>query len=672
MTSEGLSPEKVRSGSAQTRHSPEKVRSADQGTTGSTDGWGIDLRWVDAHEVAWTVGDKTIEALRAAIGRPPADLVEIAPLVVRPGDSLSGLPGVVGPLDVVLEDGSTRQLGEEIPADFPLGYHRVRTFDDGADRRLIVSPGRCWLPEGWRAWGWTVQLYAARSGSSWGFGDLRDLRSIREWAQAAGAGFLLVNPLHAVAPTYPQEPSPYLPASRRFRNPLYLRVEDVPGADAVDLTAVQEFGRALSGLPLIDRDAVWRIKRQALQQIFDAGHTQSGTNWIEALAQWRASAGKPLEEFATWCALADDFGLDFHGWPADLRRPDGSAVARFRAENEPRIAFHSWLQLALEQQLITATAGMTVLQDLPIGVDGGGADAWVWQDQLADGVRIGAPPDLLSTEGQNWGSPPLIPWRMRAAGYDAFIAAIRATMAATGGLRIDHVMGLFRLWWLPAGGAPAEGAYVRYPSADLLNIVALESHRAQAIVVGEDLGTVEPGVREAMAEHAILSYKLLWFEEQAPQRWPSMSMAAVTTHDLPTVAGLWSGADLVEQRRLCTSADESLVAGAAELRTRLRPAGLTDQASPASAVEAAYELLARSPATLLSATLEDAVADERRPNIPGTPNRANWALPMPVRIEDLAGHPTATAIAKTLSAAINDPPTDSRTPCAKPIGTRGP
>ncbi|MDQ3477017.1 MAG: 4-alpha-glucanotransferase [Actinomycetota bacterium] len=581
MTSEGLSPEKVRSGSAQMRHSPEKVRSADQGTTGSTDGWGIDVRWVDAHEVEQTVGHETIETLRAAIGQPPDDLEETAPLVVRPGDPLTGLPGVAGPLDVVLEDGSARQLSAQVPTDFPLGYHRVRTSDGGPGRMLIVSPGRCWLPEGWRAWGWTVQLYAARSDSSWGFGDLGDLRSICDWAKESGAGFLLVNPLHAVAPTYPQEPSPYLPASRRFRNPLYLRIEDLPEAEAVDLTAAQKAGRTLSELPLIDRDAVWRVKRQALQQIFDA------TGGDADFAQWRAESGQALEEFATWCALADDFGLDFHDWPADLRRPDGAAAARFRADHEPRIAFHSWLQWTLEQQLRTATAGMTVLQDLPIGVDGGGADAWAWQDQLADGVRIGAPPDLFSTEGQNWGSPPLIPWRMRAASYDAFIAAIRATMATTGGLRIDHVMGLFRLWWLPADGSPTEGAYVRYPSADLLNIVALESHRAQAIVVGEDLGTVEPGVREAMAEHAILSYKLLWFEEHAPEQWPTMSMAAVTTHDLPTVAGLWSGADLAEQRRFSTSADDSLVAGAAELRARLGPAGLSEQASPPSAVVAA-------------------------------------------------------------------------------------
>jgi len=634
-------------------------------TSASADAWGIDLHWMDAHEVEQSVAEPTVEALRSAIGQPPADLEQTAPLVVRPGAVLEGLPGVSGPLDLICEDGSSRRIERAVPADFPLGYHRVRASDDGGgggERMLIVSPGRCWLPEGWRAWGWTVQLYAARSQSSWGIGDLGDLQALREWAQEVGAGFLLVNPLHAVAPTYPQEPSPYLPASRRFRNPLYLRVGAVAGAERIDLSAAKEAGRALSELPLIDRDAVWRIKREALQQIFDAADEEDqGTDDGDAgdrdaaFAQWRAAAGQPLEEFATWCALAEDFGLDFHDWPADLHRPDGAAVARFRADHEPRIAFHAWLQWALEQQLITATAGMTVLQDLPIGVGGGGADAWAWQDQLAGGVRIGAPPDLFNARGQNWGSPPLIPWRMRAAEYAAFIAAIRATMAATGGLRIDHVMGLFRLWWLPTDGSPVDGAYVRYPSADLLNIVALESHRAQAIVVGEDLGTVEPGVREAMAEHAILSYKLLLFETDAPERWPAQSMAAVTTHDLPTVAGLWSGADLAEQLSLGSGPEQSLIDGADELRARVAPSELDANASPQAAVEAAYQLLARSDATLLSATLEDAVADQRRPNMPGVSARPNWALPMPVRVEDLAAHPIATAIARTLNAAVNPP-----------------
>lgn len=268
-----------------------------------TDTWGIDRRWIDAFDAEQTVSAETIRSLRAAIGAPPEGLEEIAPLVVRPGASVRDVAGIGTTIDVRCEDGSVRQLSGAIPDDFPLGYHRFRHADGSRtapERSLIVSPGRCWLPDGWRAWGWTVQLYAVHSARSWGIGDLGDLRAIREWAQRDGAGFLLVNPLHAVAPTYPQEASPYLPVTRRFRNPLYLRVSDVPGAELVDLADFERDGRTLSGLPEVDRNAVWRVKRAALQAVFDAG----GSPRTEFLG-WRAELGQPLEEFATWCALAD-------------------------------------------------------------------------------------------------------------------------------------------------------------------------------------------------------------------------------------------------------------------------------------------------------------------------------------------------------------------------------
>ena len=270
---------------------------------------------------------------------------------------------------------------------------------------------------------------------------------------------------------------------------------------------------------------------------------------------------------------------------------------------------------------------MTVIQDLPIGVAGGGADAWAWQDVLAEGVSVGAPPDAFNSQGQDWGSPPLIPWRLRDADYEPFIQSIRATIAGAGGLRIDHVMGLFRLWWVPAGGSAAEGAYVRYPAEDLLDIVALESHRAQALVVGEDLGTVEDGVREAMAEHGILSYRLLWFEDDDPAEWPAEAMAAITTHDLPTVAGLWTGADVEEQREHGTGTDEELERGRTSLLGHLPE--LPDGAPVEEAVERAHRRLAEAPSLLLSATLDDAVGEHRRPNMPGTTDRPNWSLPLP-------------------------------------------
>jgi 4-alpha-glucanotransferase len=604
--------------------------------TPTTDEWGIDASWLDANDEEHEVARETVERLREVIGKPPADLEERAPIVARPGDALE-----LDEADVVCEDGDVRRIDGELPGDFPLGYHWLQT-PEGRRRRLIVSPGRCWLPEGHRAWGWAVQLYATRSRAGWGIGDLADLRAVRRMAAGQGAGFLLINPLHAVAPIPRQEPSPYLPATRRFRNPIYLRVGEVPGADGVDLE--DDAGRALGGGELIDRDAIWARKREVLMRIFLA---HGGG---EAFARWRGERGRELQEWATWAAIADRHGADWHAWPPELRRPDTPEVAAFAEQNGASVGFHAWLQWALELQFTAATDGMTVIQDLPIGVAGGGADAWVWQDVLAAGVSVGAPPDAFNANGQDWGSPPFVPWRLRDADYEPFVQSIRATIAGAGGLRIDHVMGLFRLWWVPADGGAADGAYVRYPADDLLDIVALESHRAQALVVGEDLGTVEAGVREAMAEHGMLSYRLLWFEEDDPADWPATAMAAVSTHDLPTVAGLWTGADLAEQREQGTGTDEELERGRAGLLERL--GGLPDDASPDDAVRTAYRRLTRAPSTLLSATLDDAVAEERRPNMPGADGRPNWCLPLPVPVEDLPGHPLVQELARTLAEGV--------------------
>lgn len=603
--------------------------------TPTTDEWGIDASWLDALDEEHDVAQTTIDRLREVIGTPPPDLEDRAPIVARPGDALE-----VDEADVVCEDGEVRHIDGELPDDFPLGYHWLQS-PEGHRRRLIVSPGRCWLPAD-RAWGWAVQLYATRSRASWGIGDLADLRAVRRMAADQGAGFVLINPLHAVAPTPEQEASPYLPATRRFRNPIYLRVSEVPGAEDVDLE--DDTGRALSEGPLIDRDAIWARKREALMRIFFA---HGGG---EAFARWRKEQGQTLQDWATWAAIAEEHGGDWHAWPPELRRPEGPALDSYVEQHGAVVAFHAWLQWALDLQLIAASGEMTVIQDLPIGVAGGGADAWTWQDVLAEGVSVGAPPDAFNSQGQDWGSPPLIPWRLRDADYEPFIQSIRATMAGAGGLRIDHVMGLFRLWWVPSGGSAADGAYVRYPADDLLDIVALESQRAQALVVGEDLGTVEDGVREAMAEHGVLSYRLLWFEDDAPAEWPAEAMAAITTHDLPTVAGLWTGEDVEEQREHGTGTEEELQRGRASLLAHLP--GLADGAPAEQAVEQAHRLLARAPSMLLSATLDDAIGERRRPNMPGAGDRPNWCLPLPVPVEDLAGHPLVQTVAGALTEGV--------------------
>ena len=611
------------------------------------DEWGIHRHWIDAHDNTTPVPDGTVRRLREIIGAPPPDLEESAPVVTRPGCDLG-----LGRVEVETEDGRSLVVDGVLAADFPLGYHRLRTAT-GVDRRLIVSPGRCWLPSGWRAWGLTVQVYAARSRTSWGMGDLGDLRAIREWSQELGAGFLLINPLHAVAPTLPQEASPYLPATRRFRNPIYLRVEDVPGAERVDVTAWSGRATSYDDAAPIDRDSVWTLKLDALAAIFEAADGASDN--VECAA-WVAAQGRSLHDFAAWCVLAEHYGPDWRGWPAELQQPSTPDVTAFAADNRARVAFYCWLQWLLDIQLRAASGDLNVLQDLPIGVDGGGADAWAWRETLALGVQVGAPPDVFNQAGQNWGSPPLVPWRLRAADYAPFIESIRATMASAGGIRIDHVMGLFRLWWVPEGSSPAEGAYVRYPSDDLLDIVALESHRAQSLVVGEDLGTVGVGVREALADHQILSYRLLFFEDDDPADWPAAAMAAVSTHDLPTVAGLWTGSDVEEQAGYVETPHDMLERGRENLLARWRdPAGVAEGASVAQAIEAAHRWLGRVPSILVAATLEDAVGAERRPNLPGAGARENWCIPLAVKVEDLSSHPTVAAVARILTAAVNHP-----------------
>jgi 4-alpha-glucanotransferase len=288
------------------------------------------------------------------------------------------------------------------------------------------------------------------------------------------------------------------------------------------------------------------------------------------------------------------------------------------------------------------------MQDLPIGVDPDGADAWAWQDSLATGASVGAPPDRYVKRGQDWGLPPFVPHRLRALGYQPFIETIRAALRHAGGLRIDHVMGLFRLFWIPLGLTPAEGGYVRYPADDLLAIVALESHRAGAFVVGEDLGTVETGVRERLAANGVMGYRVLWFEDGPTARYPELAMAAVTTHDLPTIAGLWSGADIAEQHALGLEPNETALEAT---RKRLSVAtGTAPGSRIEDVIEGTHRVLARAPSLLVTATLDDALAVPERPNVPGTTQeRANWSIALPAPLETLQTTPLALRIAAALA-----------------------
>ena len=505
-------------------------------------GWGIDSGYWDAVGQWRDAPQSTLEAIRVAMdGEEGRDEPPPGPPVwfVRAGR----VEFLRSPANVTLEDGSVLRGIEALPPDLPPGYHDLAPLDGGPVTRLVVSPGRCHLPHELHAWGWAVQLYAARSRSSWGMGDLADLRRLSAWAGRTGAGVMGVNPLHAAGPASPQQASPYYPSSRLWRSPLYLRVEEVPGAGSlgVDLERLAAEGRALNSSRLIDRDRGLGLEGRGPRALLPDRRLRS------RVREWRTDQGTALEQFATYCAIAEVHGNGWAAWPSELRRPDSEAVSRLATERSDRVRYHAWLQWLVDGQL-AAAATLPLMADLAVGFDPGGADAWTWQDVLALDMRIGAPADEFNTAGQDWGLPPFVPWKLRAAAYQPVIETVRAALRSAGGLRIDHVMGLFRLFWIPSGSGPTTGTYVRYPAAELLDIVALESHRARAFVVGEDLGTVEDAVRAELAERRVLSYRLLWFEREPPEAWPAQALAAVTTHDLPTVAGLWTGADVTAQR----------------------------------------------------------------------------------------------------------------------------
>ncbi|HEY7873926.1 MAG TPA: 4-alpha-glucanotransferase [Actinomycetota bacterium] len=616
--------------------------------------WGIQTtyrNYKDEPRVApFATVAKILSVMDADTVGPPAPGAH----VVRAGE----IPDVAGATLLTLEDGSSIAVGDEWPKDVPLGYHEV-TYRDGHATRLIVTPAQC-RPADTGIWGWALQLYALRSRSSWGIGDLADLRKLGTWARRTGAAMLLVNPLHAAEPGEPQQPSPYYPSSRRFRNPLYLRIEEIPGAPAVDIELMARDGRALNEMELIDRDAVARAKNAALEAIWSgwAGSPEFDTYVVRE--------GSALDDFATYMSLHEGHGEGPSAWPPEYAHPDSPAVVRWRDDHADRIRFHKWVQWLLDEQLARAGKEIGLVHDLAIGIDPHGADAWLWQDYFARGVRVGAPPDEFNARGQDWGLPPFDPWKLRGAGYEPFIATIRAAFAHGAGLRIDHVMGLFRLYWLPEGVSPADGTYVRYPHDDLLGIVALESERAGAYVIGEDLGTVEDNVRDEMGARRMLSYKLGWFEDRPADQYPELALAAMTNHDLPTVAGVWTGADLDEQLKLGLDPDTVAAEG---LRLKLEKLpGVTAGQSPATVARAAYRELARAPSAVLAATFEDALGVERRPNLPGTiDERPNWRMRLPLDVEQLERDEDVNAIARILERRTEELDAAERSRSLEPV-----
>src|ERR1700682_1038987 len=387
-----------------------------------------------------------------------------------------------------------------------------------------------------RAWGWAIQLYALRSRQSWGVGDLADLRRFGRWSRRRGASMVLLNPLGAQTPTIPYQPSPYYSSSRRFRNVVYLRIEDIEGAEAceAEIGPLREAAQALNHQRLIDYDQVFQLKTKAMELIYAAAPEPQG------LSSFVRRQGAALRDFATFNAIAEERGAAWRSWPDYLRRPGTDAIEPSRRRLADRIAFHDWQKFHIDRQLARSAREIGIVTDVPIGFASDSFDAWRWQDLLAPGIRVGAPPDEFFRDGQDWGCPAFNPWKLSDAHWEPFIDAIRSAAAHAAGVRLDHVMGLFRLFWIPDGMTAVQGAYVRYPAAILLALLANESRRAHAFVVGEDLVLVQPTVRKHLRQRGSLSYRLLWFEGSEPGRWPLDAVAPGGAADPPPGAGIWT------------------------------------------------------------------------------------------------------------------------------------
>ena len=602
-------------------------------------------------------------------------------------------------------DADARCTALDVALDLPLanGYHdlELRANGEPVGRGVLaVAPASCYRPAALerrrRAWGVAVQLYGVRSRRNFGIGDYTDLAAIVEAWSAEGVDVVGVNPLHALFPHNPLHASPYSPSSRLFQNPLYLDVEAIAEyahcREARERVASRDFQAALSALrasPLIDYAAVAALKRPILEILYaQARRDAQGerTRWA-AFDAFKTAGGEALRRHALFEALqahfhaADPSIWGWPVWPEAYRDPASPAIVAFADEHAERVDFFAWLQWQAELQRRNVAecarrAGLAVgvYADLAVSVDRGGAEVWAAQHLYAIGASVGAPPDAFNLRGQDWGLPPMIPGRLRESAYAPFIATLRANMRNAGALRVDHVMGLLRLYWVPSGATPADGAYVRYPLDDLLGLLALESERHRCLVIGEDLGTVQDEVRAALSRSDVLSYRVLLFERDAagafepPAHYPEAALATASTHDLPTLAGWWEGLDIaLRALHGHLGAQFDLAAQRAErvsdrgrLLAALAHAGLLPEGTPhdPEAVPTLTEplalalqaFLARTPSALLVVQAEDVFGVREQANLPGTVSEhPNWRRKLPVALEEVAADGRLRALAARIA-----------------------
>ena len=574
-----------------------------------------------------------------------------------------------------------------LPDSIPLGYHDLKASLSGgssASMRLIVTPDRAYRPDSLRAAGIAITLYGLRSERNWGCGDFGDLGGIADWvADDVGAGFIGLNPLHAIHNRRPYNTSPYLPNCVYYQNPLYLDVEEIPdfqaSVRAQRLWAKPEIQAKLKTLresEFVEYEQVYSLKLRFLKHAFVSflhKEVRRGTRRAVLFRDYLEQEGELLERFATYCAL-DEYIHErnpeiwiWPDWPEPYRHPDSPETKAFRKKHWRRVLFYQYLQWQVDEQLAGAQAyarqkGLSIglYHDLALATDRCGSDLWAYREYFVSGCRVGAPPDVFAPKGQDWAFPPADFERHRESGYELFAESIRKNCRHGGALRIDHVMRFFRLFWIPDGMEAADGTYVRDRYEDLLRILALESVRNKVVVVGEDLGTVEPSVRKALEQFGVLSYRLLYFEKDEHGRfrscrdYPEHALVSVTTHDLPTLAGFWVSEDIEARRKAGTLGDESayrqwLEARAQEkqhLLDRLFELNLIPGNYPrvASLIpeltgelhNAIVGFLASTPSQLLVINQEDLTKEVAQQNLPSTTwQYPNWSRKMGFTVTQL-------------------------------------
>ena len=556
----------------------------------------------------------------------------------------------------------------KIPNWLPQGWHRiVARHEDGSEcsSTLIVVPQRlsCRLDDGHKRWGVAAQLYSTRSSGSWGMGDTQDLADLTAIVARDGANFLQVNPLHAPQPCFPQETSPYLPVSRRWASPLYIRpeaIDEYARMDGKERGVITRYAHASrSQEDIIDRDLSWKSKLKALRKIFEIPRSITRQAQFEHFC---AEGGESLENFALWSALVFENGdIELPAPYASINAPE---VEQARQRLAGEIEFWQWCQWIVFDQLIRVQESahrlgmdMGIMSDLAVGVHSLGSEIWSMPEIFAPGMSVGAPPDMYSQQGQNWSQPPWSPRGLAKAGYAPLRDMLRSVLSYSGAVRIDHILGLFRLWWIPEGMEASAGAYVSYDHEAMVGIVLLEAQRAGAVVIGEDLGTVEPWVRGYLNDRGILGTSVLWFEKEGsgwplwPDHYRRSCLAAVTTHDLPPTLGYLEGVHTQLRNRLgllVEDLDQVLEADRVErerMVSRLNEGGFIHNEEPSEEelVMGFHAYLAASPALLLAVSLVDAVGEKAPQNLPGTSDQyPNWCIPLhgsdgeEAHIEDLA------------------------------------